>query len=49
MEGGSHDSIGRVESLFDTITMMNINIYIKDSGVYAVGQLEFPISPASLP
>jgi hypothetical protein len=43
MEGGSHDSISGVESLFDTITMVNIDIYIKDSGVYAVDQLAISI------
>jgi len=37
MERRSHDSISRIESFFDTITMMNIHIYVEDSRVYAVG------------
>lgn len=48
MERGSHDSIRRVESFFDTITVMDIDIYIQDSGVYAVDQLAFPIEADKL-
>jgi hypothetical protein len=31
VERNSHDAIGRVEGLFDTIAVVNINIDIKDS------------------
>jgi hypothetical protein len=39
MKRSSHDSISRIESFFNTITMMNIHIYIQDTRVYAVNQL----------
>lgn len=31
MEGACHDSIGEVESFFDTVTMVDINIDVEDS------------------
>ncbi len=35
MERRGHNSISRVEGFFDTITMVDIHIYVEDSGVNA--------------
>ena len=32
MEGAGHDSVGEIKSFFDTITMMNINIDVENTG-----------------
>jgi hypothetical protein len=31
VEGDSHDSVGRVESLLDTVTVVNVDVNVEDS------------------
>ena len=33
MEGEGHDAVRRPEGLFDTIAMMNVDVYVEDSGM----------------
>ena len=40
MEGAGHDSVGAIKSFFDTITMMNININIKDASELSIAPIK---------
>lgn len=33
MEGKGHDAVGRPEGLLDTVTMVDVNIYVEDAWV----------------
>ena len=48
METNSHNSICRVERLFDAVSVMNVDVDVKNSVVIAGNHVRFRISAAEL-